>query len=359
MIMKKFVDLFCGCGGFSRGFVEEDFEPVVAIEIDEKAASAYALNFNGKLYEKKLNELVEKEVLCYVGDIPLNIPPSDKDIKILKELGTYRGDINPVVINDDIREIHSYDILKICKKVDVVIGGPPCEAYTGANPNREKNPFDRLYKDEMGRLVLEYIRIVGDLQPEIFVMENVPGILEPDIRESIEKEFKKVGYDVYFNVLRAEDYGNPSSRRRVFVSNIEINPEKLEPVTVIGAIEDLMFKGREVPNHEYVTLPKRVSKRLLKAKWGEGLVKFKGSSGVLDNYIKLHPYKIAPTVMGKRRFIHPYENRSLTPREQARLMGYPDYHLFVGGKESQFNQVGESVPPTLSRAIAKVVKENL
>ena len=71
MIMKKFVDLFCGCGGFSRGFVEEDFEPVVAIEIDEKAASAYALNFNGKLYEKKLNELVEKEVLCYVGDIPL------------------------------------------------------------------------------------------------------------------------------------------------------------------------------------------------------------------------------------------------------------------------------------------------
>ena len=80
---------------------------------------------------------------------------------------------------------------------------------TGANPKREKNPYDRLYKDETGRLVLEYIRIVGDLQPKIFVMENVPGIKE--VRGEIIKEFREIGYeDVYFNTLRAEDYGNPS-----------------------------------------------------------------------------------------------------------------------------------------------------
>ena len=363
-MVLRFIDLFCGCGGFSRGFVEEGFEPLVAIELDEDAAFSYALNFNGKIYEKvKPGEFRLKELKGYVGIYPFKFPFEEEDIKWLKRLGTLNEKtekLSPVVINDDIREIHSLEIEKFCKnkKVDVIIGGPPCEGYTGANPKREKNPHDRLYKDEVGRLVLEFIRIVGDLQPKIFVMENVPGIRE--VRGEIIKEFKEVGYeDIYFNVLNAEDYGNPSVRRRVFVSNIEINPEKTKPIPVIEAIGDLMYKGRDVPNHEFAALPARFRKRVHRLGWGDAFIYFKGANRRLGNYIRLHPLKLAETVMGKRFFIHPYEDRLLTPREQARLMSYPDYHLFAGGIRSCYNQIGESVPVALSRAIAKVVKENL
>ncbi len=238
----KFIDLFSGAGGFSRGFVEEGFKPILSIELEEDAAFSYALNFNGTIFEKVENDFKLKELKGYVGIYPFKIPFDEESIKWLKFLGTYNKDLNPIVINDDIRNIHSLDILKLTKKrPDVIIGGPPCEGYTGANPKREKNPFNRLYKDETGRLVLEYIRIVGDLQPKIFVMENVPGI--KDVRGEIIKEFKEVGYEnIYFNELKAEDYGNPSVRRRVFISNIEINPEKTKKINVIEAIGDLMYK---------------------------------------------------------------------------------------------------------------------
>ncbi len=362
MIMNL-IDLFSGCGGFSRGFVEEGFKPLLAIELNEDAAFSYALNFNGTIYEKSLEGFKVKELKGYVGEYSFKIPRDEDSVRWLRILGTLNEvteKLNPVVINEDIREIHSLDIKKLIgnKKVDVIIGGPPCEGYTGANAKREKNPFDRLYKDEVGRLVLDFIRIVGDLQPKIFVMENVPAI--KDVKGAIIKEFNEVGYeDVYFNILKAEDYGNPSVRRRVFISNIEINPEKKEGKNVIEAIGDLMYKGRDVPNHEYAALPARYRKKVHKLGWGDAFLYFKGANRRLGNYIRLHPLKLAETVMGKRYFIHPYEDRLLTTREQARLMSFPDYHLFAGGWRSCYNQIGESVPPSLSKAIAEVVKESL
>ncbi|WP_048196887.1 DNA cytosine methyltransferase [Methanocaldococcus vulcanius] len=360
----KFVDLFCGCGGFSRGFVEEGFKPLVSVELNEDAAFSYALNFNGQIYEKiKYDEYRLKELKGYVGVYSFKCPFDEESLRWLRELGTLNQTtekLSPIIINDDIREIHSLDIKKFAKnkKIDVVIGGPPCEGYTGANPKREKNPYNRLYRDDVGRLVLEYIRIVGDLQPKIFVMENVPGI--KDVKGEIIKEFRDVGYeDVYFNTLRAEDYGNPSVRRRVFVSNIEICPEKSERKNVIEAIGDLMYKGRDVPNHEFSALPSRFRKKVHKLGWGDAFIYFKGANRRLGNYIRLHPLKLSDTVMGKRFFIHPYEDRLLTVREQARLMSYPDYHLFAGGIRSCYNQIGESVPPILSRVIAEEVKKSL
>lgn len=83
---------------------------------------------------------------------------------------------------------------------------------------------------------------------------------------------------------------------------------------------------------------------------------FKGSSGRnIPLYIRLNPYRLAPTVMGNSRFIHPFENRFLTVREQARLMSYPDDHVFVGNRDEQYNQVGESVPVVFSTTIAREI----
>ena len=304
-------DLFSGAGGFSVGFRDAGFEVVAGLDVDLDAVRTFSFNFP-----------------------------------------------KAVVIRSDARLVRGSDIVKYVGDVDVVIGGPPCEAYTGANPRRLSEPLDRLYTDELGQLTLEFIRLVGELKPRIFVMENVAAIMEGGLREALVGEFRRVGYgEVYFNVLHAEDYLVPSIRRRVFISNIRIKPRKAgRVVTVAEALSGLPEPTPQIPNHEPVPVPPRKAREFSRIAWGQALYTYRGSEGVYRNFIRLHPNKPAPTVMGSVRFIHPYEDRLLTVREQARLMGFPDSHVFLGSRDSQFNQVGEAVPPPLARAIAEVVK---
>ena len=303
------VDLFAGAGGFSRGFELAGFELVVAVENFKPVANTYMQNFP-----------------------------------------------NTEIIVKDIKEVRGDEIIKICGDVDVLIGSPPCEPFTKANPMILKSR-DRLYKDKRGILTLHFIRLVKELKPKIFVMENVPGILK--LKRALINEFKKAGYDVYFNVLKAEDYGNPSRRTRVFISNVKINPKPCEKrLKVIDALKGL-DDFNVIPNHEPVKIPKSKIDKIKKLKWGESLVKFEGLKKEYKNWIRLHPYKLAPTVMGNSRFIHPFEDRLLTVREHARLMGFPDYHVFFGGKNVQYEMVGEAVPVPLAKAIADVVRDLL
>ncbi|RLE79048.1 MAG: DNA (cytosine-5-)-methyltransferase [Thermoprotei archaeon] len=316
--MYRVVDLFCGGGGFARGFQMEGFKIVLGVD---------------------------------------NYPPAVK---------TFQENFREAIVFDrDIQEVHSLELLEALREPpDVIIGGPPCESFTRTNPLRKPNPLDRLYVDPLGRLVLHFIRIVGDLKPEVFVMENVPGILEGDLKICLQKEFARVGYrQIYFNILRAEDYGTPSRRVRVFISNTRIKPPKAgKRITVIEAIGDLPEPNGiyDIPNHEYVPISKRRLRKIRKLKWGQALVYYEGAQRkVYRNFIRLHPFKLAPTVMGSSRFIHPFKDRLLTVREQARLMAFPDDHIFYGSKDAQFNQVGEAVPVALARAIARTVKNFL
>lgn len=309
------VDLFCGAGGYGRGFLDSGFHIALAVDNNRAAVRTYKTN------------IPSATVLC-----------------------------------EDIRDLSCDDINYLISpsSVDVVIGSPPCEPFTAANPRRFKEPLDRLYRDPIGSLVLNFIELVGCLSPKVFVMENVPAILDDGLKDAITKEFKSVGYEVYFNVLRAEEYGNPSRRTRVFISNIPLNPPKAGvKVKVIDAIKDLPEPSEDaiIPNHDP---PPRLSPRKLRRaarlKWGSSLILYEGSgSKLLPNMVKLNPYDLAPTVLGSSRFIHPFEPRLLTVREQARLMGFPDDHVFLGGKDEQYNQVGEAVPYTLSKAIASEV----
>ncbi|MCX8137843.1 DNA cytosine methyltransferase [Pyrobaculum aerophilum] len=311
--MYSAVDLFAGGGGFGLGFRMAGFKIAVAVDIDRDAVRTYSANHR-----------------------------------------------YTIIIQEDIRYIDYGDLLKYAGDVDVIIGSPPCEPFTAANPNRMEDPADRLYTDPAGQLTLEFIRLVGEIGPKVFVMENVAALAEEPLRTYIKREFKRVGYEVYFNILHAEDYGVPSRRRRVFVSNIEIRPVKSRRVTVREALRDLPPPDSGiVPNHETTTLSPKKQERISKLKPGEALMRYRGAGGFYENYIRLMWDDIAPTVMGSRRFIHPEEHRVLTVREQARLMGYPDGYIFLGSKESQYNQVGESVPPPLSYAIALEVKKYL
>ncbi|MEM4081454.1 MAG: DNA cytosine methyltransferase, partial [Pyrobaculum sp.] len=114
-----------------------------------------------------------------------------------------------------------------------------------------------------------------------------------------------------------------------------------------------------LPNHDTTTLSFKKQNKISKLKPGEALMKFRGAGGFYENFIRLVWDDLAPTVMGSRRFIHPEEHRLITVREQARLMGYPDDYVFYGSKDAQYNQIGESVPPPLSYAIALEVRKYL
>ncbi len=313
------IDLFCGAGGFSRGFREAGYKIILGIDNDKNPARSFKLNF--------------PEAYVFVEDIK---------------------NVSAKLIND----IVGY------KEVDVVIGGPPCEPFTPTNPRRKPNPLDRLYSDPIGQLVLHYIRLVGELKPKIFIMENVPAIMDGPLKNALRREFARVGYrHIYFNVLRAEDYGTPSHRLRVFISNIEIKPKRKtrRRLTVAEALKNLPPPGTsEIPNHELPPISDRKLRKIAKLKWGKAMILYDGAKGKrYPNLIKLHPHKLAPTVMGSSRFIHPYEDRFLTVREQARLMGFPDNHVFMGGRDEQYNQVGEAVPVPLAKAIAEHILDIL
>lgn len=308
------LDLFGGGGGFARGFIEAGFKVVLTIDNNKNAARTYKFNFP-----------------------------------------------ETIVLAEDIKEVSPAEVLRILgRKPSIIIGSPPCEPFTAANKKRMDKPIDRLYVDPLGRLTLSFLRFVKELQPSVFVMENVPAIMEGELKEAIEEEFRKAGYsEVFFNVLNAEDYCTPSKRRRVFISNIQLKPKKCEKrITVAEALFGLPEPNPySPPNHELSHMSRSKEKKAKKVKAGRALVYYEGYGGkILPNLIKLLPDDVSPTVLGSSRFIHPYEDRLLTVREQARLMGYPDSHVFLGGKDEQYNMVGESVPPTLSKAIGEYIR---
>ncbi len=306
------VDLFSGGGGYARGFdTSNRYKHVMGIDNYPPASKTYALNF---------------PTVYFIADDIKHIT-----IKIIEEYTGYgSGDI------------------------DVVIASPPCEPFTGANPKRKKDPLDRLYTDPAGQLFLHAIRLIGEIQPKAFVIENVPGIMERPIQRAIRRELARAGYDrIFFNVLKAEDHGTPSHRVRVFVSNYQLRPPHKKPPTVWEVLRDLPPPGAPYPpNHEANPIPSRHKRRVSRLGWGEALIYYQGARRRLPNYIRLHPYRIAPTVMGTSRFIHPFEDRLLTVREQARLMGFPDFHVFHGSRDAQYDMVGEAVPPPLAESIA-------
>jgi DNA (cytosine-5)-methyltransferase 1 len=310
------VDLFSGAGGFAEGFRRAGFRILLGVDNDPAAIRSFKANFP-----------------------------------------------EAVALAMDIREVTGSLIEQLVGRPDVVIGSPPCEPFTGANPRRMKDPLDRLYKDPVGQLVLHFVRIVGELKPRVFVMENVPAIMDDGLRDELERLFREAGYPkVYFNVLRAEDYGTPSHRLRVFISNVRLNPPRRRlKRTVADALNGVPPPGsKTLLNHELTPVSERKLKRIARMGWGQALIMYEGAEGRrLPNLIRLDPRKPAPTVLGSSRFIHPFENRLLTVREQARLMGFPDNHVFLGGRDEQYNQVGEAVPVPLAEAIARTVRSYL
>lgn len=304
------MDLFAGGGGFSLGFRQAGYAVRRAVENFRPKCETYRANFP------------DVELLC--------------------------RDIQDVVVREPF---------------DVVIGGPPCEPFTPANADRRPQALDRLLKDRIGSLVLQFVRIAGDVKPKVFLMENVVQVAEGPLKDTLRRYFAEWGFpQIHFNELRAEDAGAPSHRLRMFVSNVpvELGSRRAPPplTQVLAGVPPPGTKGWL--NHDPHPLTADKRNRLERLKPGEALYGYRSATGKgHTNWLRLDWDRPAPTVLGSARFVHPTEPRLLTVREHARLMGYPDDFVFRGGRDQQYDAVGESVPPPLARAIADSLRARL
>lgn len=319
----KILDLFCGAGGFSYGFTPLSDDTHLAIDINSSALDTYILNYpEAKIWQADIHNLHSTQIEEMLGGLP-----------------------------------------------DIIIASPPCEEFSKANPDSQRPAAERIYGEGTAQLLLDTIRIIGDLSPRVFVIENVAAILQAGGKEIILREFERVGIDnVVFNMVRAHQHGNPSKRLRVFICNLKINlPRKVAPAVMesIGNLPplglDSLFNPDETsPNHSIYPLSDDRLKAVRKTRWGQGARYFRASkTKILPNWVRLFPDRLSTSINGLSRYVHPYDNRILTVREHARLMSYPDSFTFVGAIDSQYNQVGESVPPLISQLIAQEVRAYL
>lgn len=319
----KVLDLFCGGGGLSEGFLQAGYDVVAGVDANELFLKTFEAN--------------HEDSLAIQADLANIDPPGFFD----------EHPIDP----DDI---------------DVIIGGPPCKGFSIAG---HRDP-----DDERNYLVGSFIDFVEFVQPDAFVMENVTGIKSMeggDTLRSIIEGFRRAGYEgTRHETLNAADYGVPQERRRVIFVGLrdDRNPtfpdrthgpskqqtlggDELKPyVTVEDAI--LNRDLEELPNHKKTNHSDDMVERISEVEEGDSLYESFG-----DSWRRLERDKPAITIKENHNapFIHPDENRVGTVRECAILQSFPDDYVFKGPKSQQLKVVGNAVPPLLARAIAEAL----
>lgn len=347
----KVIDLFAGVGGLSLGFEQLGFDVVLANEYDASIAAAYQFN--------------HKNTEMIVGDIT--------SLNLEETFGKYKG------------------------KIDVIIGGPPCQGFS------QKGQRKTIH-DERNFLFKYYVAVVKLVKPRYFVMENVPNLLSAEdgfFRNEIKELFDSMGYSLNMGVLNAADYGVPQNRRRAVIIGKKDGdaPELPAPlnkaVTLWDAISDLAYlqSGEGKEKQEYQNEPQSDYQKQLRHE-----------SSILYNHVVTKHSKLAlerlaliPPNAGKEvlpqehltksiysgtwtrmrkeeisvtittrfdtpssgKFTHPFLDRAITVREAARIQSFPDNFVFVGNKGSQMKQVGNAVPPFLAGAIAEVIMKDI
>lgn len=328
MKMYKYIDLFAGAGGMSLGFDNAEFENVLAVEYDKCFAETYSFNF----------------------------PKHNLKVADIKNIS-----------NDEIKKLIGN------KKIDVIIGGPPCQGFSIAG-KIGRNFID----DERNQLFKEFVRFVEVIKPRIFVMENVAALKTHNKGKTIEeiiKEFERIGYTVKCDVLNAVNYGVPQQRRRIFVigtlgkeNKFNFPKKTTKQMTIKEALKDLPeLKSGEtsnIPNHNAMNHSKQMLEKMSYVKDGGDRndipEDIRPKSGDIRKYIRYNSNEPSICITGDmRKVFHFNQNRALTGRELARIQTFPDNFIFKGNAGKVQQQIGNAVPPKLAFQIANSVKEVL
>ncbi len=368
-----FIDLFCGCGGFSLGMERAGFTNLAAIDLNKEAIATFRRNF------PHVRQALEKDLTIFKPD---------------HLAGLLNGE-----------------------PVDVIVGGPPCQGFSKARRVDGSNNGQRMVDDDRRYLYREFLRYVEFFKPKVFVMENVLGIRSASGGEyltRVQKEARALDYRVHSQIEDCVELGLPQMRRRqLFIGTRLDLPHYFRPLLkpapracdhppLWEAIGDLpaVKAGEGDEQCEYDMEPRkghveRFGRRYLYSvleikrtakltahrarphserdlrdflllKEGENCaeairrgVEFEfpyDKSTFKDRYTRQHRMKPCSTIVAHLSkdglmFIHPTQNRSLTPREAARIQSFPDWFEFPIARTHQFRVIGNAVPPLVSEAV--------
>lgn len=343
------IDLFAGCGGLSKGFMDAGYNIIVGVDNDQAALNTFARNHNGA---KTLNADLSKQ-------------------ETFDEIVQIAGD----------------------RSIDVIIAGPPCQGFSLTGPRNFDDPRNKLY--------LAVLEMVRQYQPKGFIIENVPGMAtmyEGQVKEEVLRRFKKMRYNVECKILCAADYGVPQMRKRLVFMGVRADigiPRFPDPVltpesyvTCRDALSDLPSREHELGIDEdvYTCEPQTDYQRLMRGdctvlrnhiatahkqfvkdtialvpeggNWRnlpEGVGESRKFHEAWTRYDGNKPSRTIDT--GHRNHFHYKYNRVPTIRENARLQSFPDDFVFTGTKTQQNRQVGNAVPPLLGYHLGNALKK--
>lgn len=344
--MLHAIDLFCGAGGLSKGFMDAGVDIILGVDNDKAALRTFEKNHG-----------------------------------------------NAIGMNADLSKQETFDrIQEIAdstgRSIDLVIGGPPCQGFSLTGPRNFDDPRNKLY--------LAVFSMVKQYKPKGFLIENVPGmatLYDGQIKDEILRRFRSMGYNVDCKILTAADYGVPQIRKRLVFLGIREDigePSFPDPIvdedhyiTCRQAIDDLPPRVEELGKEEdsYICEPRTAYQKQMRgscsilrnhvatdhkqfvkdtiAQVPEGgnwkdLPKGVGESRTFhEAWTRYHGDKPSRTIdTGHRNHFHYQYNRVPTIRENARLQSFPDDFVFLGTRTEQNRQVGNAVPPLLGKALA-------
>jgi len=407
-----FIELFAGAGGLSEGFIRTGFQPVAYIEMDNYSCltlktrlAYYYLKEQGKsalYYDYIKGDITREQLYSY---IPQNLLCSV---------------INEEIKQDNLNELFNKVETNIeknnIKQINILLGGPPCQSYSLIG--RARDPY-RMKNDKRNYLYKLYTEFLKKFKPEIFVFENVPGLISAckgQLWKDVQEHFSKAGYKVSYKILNAYDFGVLQNRKRIIAigwrTELNLKYPEFDKDYIVNKykVDDILSdlspikKGDELTTGKYagkateylteygirndediLTLhiarkhnrqDKIIYEFYIKS-WFEK--KIRPDYDQLPEYLKTHRNRtsfkdrfkiVAPDLpyaqtvvshLGKdgHYFIHPDINqlRSISPRESARLQSFPDNFYFEGPMTAVFRQIGNAVPPLMAEKIALKIRE--
>jgi len=413
----NYIDLFAGAGGLSEGFIRQGFTPIAHVEMD-KAACNTLLTRTAYHFLKETNNL---EV--YIDYLKRRISRTE----LYNHLPTELKDsvINLAIGEENNKQIFArIDNLKGDETIDLIVGGPPCQAYSLIGRAADKK---KMKEDGRNLLYIQYGEFLRKYQPRFFVFENVMGLLSAETLDGekyldkLRNLYKEIGYETKFELLHASDFGVLQKRKRVILigklgTDTEFYPKFVKQTS--SALVEEIFKGLpslkagegKLLSTEYTTnektgylFDKKIRNgldfttlhiarpnneqdkeiyRIAVNKWNSKKERLDYND--LPDRLKSHKNRLSffdrfkvvaselpttYTVMAHiakdgHYYIHPdiNQNRSITPREAARLQSFPDDYYFEGqtvrpSRTSAFKQIGNAVPVLLAEEIAIEIKK--
>jgi DNA (cytosine-5)-methyltransferase 1 len=385
-VSPTFIDLFCGCGGFSLGLIRAGLRCLAAIDFNPEAVEVFRTNF---------------------ADVPHVLE---------KDLSAYTPSKLAALLN--------------CDRIDVIVGGPPCQGFSTVRQVDAANHGTRVKRDKRRYLFRAFLDYVEYFQPKVFVMENVLGLQSAAkgiFFTMVQAEARRLKYRVHPQVEEAWKLGVPQKRRRqliigvrediagFFANNLDAAQRAFATTptytpTLWDAIGDLpslaagageetraydlakrekFLSLRGVPARHYLEKVLEVTKAaqltahkarphndrdlrdFLRIKEGEhgGQTEARGErleftynrTCFQDRFKRQHRDQLCSTIVAHLAkdglmFIHPTQNRSLTPREAARIQSFPDWFQFPVARTHQFRLIGNAVPPLVAEAVGEELR---